>query len=400
MSWKNGRWSGNARAEAWKNAWIKENKRPSQEKPKKEKGDNMVLRYHDGSKIDTSVGGTTSSGLSSQSSGLQEENKKLREAIKALAQKTDLSTVESADEIRKLVETDPREVLREQQKELNKLKKELTKKEKIEKQLKEKQESHGTWRSGILEGVKRADAKHLEEIKKLKEELTQVEEEKDDKDKENMDTSNGEDAVASKLETMNRQMYQMASYVETIEQRNQDLAYQVSMLLTAVKGNSEVLQHDSPQMVKPPVTTRLASVSTERTSRNSRDRSRSPCRIEELEVNVDPLTHHAVKEALDILSPEHQEHVLAIVRAEPEKFPTVETIVILTQQMMAQVTKVPEDIKTWTAGRGPLQPFWNSRESSKAGLCRSGKGRTKALPIEEHSSGKGETHSPLNAMTL
>ena len=79
-----------------------------------------------------------------------------------------------------------------------------------------------------MEGVKRADAKHLEEIKKLKEELVQVEEEKEDKEK-NMDTSNGEDGtVASKLETMNRQMYQMASYVETIEQRNQDLAYQVS----------------------------------------------------------------------------------------------------------------------------------------------------------------------------
>ena len=188
----------------------------------------MVLRYHDGSKIDTSVGGTTSSGPSSQSSGLQEENKKLREAIKALAQKADLSEVESADEIRKLVESDPREALREQQKELNKLKKELTKKEKIEKQLKEKQENHGAWRSGIMEGVKRADAKHLEEIKKLKEELVQVEEEKEDKEK-NMDTSNGEDGtVASKLETMNRQMYQMASYVETIEQRNQDLAYQVS----------------------------------------------------------------------------------------------------------------------------------------------------------------------------
>lgn len=106
---------------------------------KKEKADNLVLRYHDGTKIDTTIGGASASLVSSsQTSGLQEENKKLREAVKALAEKTDLSAVESADEIRKLVETDPRTVLREQQKELNKLKKELTKKEKIEKQIKEK----------------------------------------------------------------------------------------------------------------------------------------------------------------------------------------------------------------------------------------------------------------------
>lgn len=153
-------------------------------------------------------------------------------------------------------------------------------------------------------------------------------------------------------------------------------------------------------MVKPPSAARLASVSTERVSRNSRDRSRSPCRIEDLEAEVDPLTHQAVKDALDILSPEHQEHVLAIVRAEPEKFPTVETIIILTQQMMAQVTKIPEDLKIEPIGRGPLQPFWNSREISKSGLHRSGKGRAKALPAEVSSSAKGDTHSPLNAMTI
>ncbi|CAK9021962.1 unnamed protein product [Durusdinium trenchii] len=257
MSWK-GRWGSNARAEAWKGSWPKENKKP-QEKSKKEKPDNQVLRYHDGTKIDTTVGGSsTLQGSSAQSSLLQEENKKLREAIKALSQKADLSEVESADEIRKLVETDPREVLREQQKELNKLKKELTKKEKIERQLKEKAENHASWKAGILEGVKRADIKHLEEIKKLKEELAQVEDDKDVKDGMSVEVPQGNDsAMDSKLEDMDRKMYQMASYVETMEQRNQDLAYQ----------------------------------------------------------------------------------------AEPEKFPTVETIVILTQQMLAQMTKEEFDLE-------------------------------------------------------
>ena len=202
MSWK-GRWGSNARAEAWKGSWPKENKKP-QEKPKKEKPDSQVLRYHDGTKIDTTIGGSsTLQGSSAQSSLLQEENKKLREAVKALSQKADLSEVESADEIRKLVETDPREVLREQQK----LKKELTKREKIEKQLKEKAENHTSWKAGILEGVKRADAKHLEEIKKLKEELAQVEDDKDVKDGMSVEVPQVNDsAVDSKLDDMNRKM--------------------------------------------------------------------------------------------------------------------------------------------------------------------------------------------------
>ena len=400
MSWK-GRWGSNARAEAWKGSWPKENKKP-QEKSKKEKPDNQVLRYHDGTKIDTTVGGSsTLQGSSAQSSLLQEENKKLREAIKALSQKADLSEVESADEIRKLVETDPREVLREQQKELNKLKKELTKKEKIERQLKEKAENHASWKAGILEGVKRADIKHLEEIKKLKEELAQVEDDKDVKDGMSVEVPQGNDsAMDSKLEDMDRKMYQMASYVETMEQRNQDLAYQVSMLLTAVKGNTETLPPHSPQYVKPPARAAMSSVSAERTSRTSRERSRSPCRIEELGTPVNPLTQQAVQEALNILPPEQQQHVLAIVEAEPEKFPTVETIVILTQQMLAQMTKVPEEVKIVTSGRGPLQPFWNSRDPVRRLNSHSGKGRARAMDVEEDLVPTEGTSSPLNAMTL
>ena len=400
MSWK-GRWGSNARAEAWRSSWPKE-KKPQQDKPKKEKADNLVLRYHDGTKIDTTIGGASASLVSpSQTSGLQEENKKLREAVKALAEKTDLSAVESADEIRKLVETDPRTVLREQQKELNKLKKELTKKEKIEKQIKEKTDNHTSWRAGIMEGVKRADTKYTEEIKKLKEELAQVEDDKDAKDGIHVEDSLEQDGgVDGKLEDMNRKMYQMASYVETMEQRNQDLAYQVSMLLTAVKGNAETLPPHSPQYVKPPARAAMASVSAERTSRTSRERSRSPCRIEVFEGDVNPLTHQAVQEALSVLTPEHQEHVLAIVKAEPEKFPTVETIVILTQQMLAQMTKVPEEAKIIPSGRGPLQPFWNSKDPIRRFLPHSGKGRARAASVEDDSNGKEEATSPLNAMTL
>ena len=92
--------------------------------------------------------------------------------------------------------------------------------------------------------------------------------------------------------------------------------------------------------------------------------------------------------------------MLAIVKAEPEKFPTVETIVILTQQMLAQMTKVPEEAKIIPSGRGPLQPFWNSKDPIRRFLPHSGKGRARAASVEDDSNRKEEATSPLNAMTL
>ena len=162
-------------------------------------------------------------------------------------------TAEIPDYIKKIVEPDPREKLREQQRELNKARKNLTRVEKIKEDLDKKEASYGRWKNGMVAGLKKAEEIHAKEMQQLRMDLKLAEEGKDAlyEDEE----MNGEmEPLAKELDEVKNKMNQMTSYVAAMEQRNQDLVSQVQTLVTAIQTThkNELWNKDSPQEVHRP----------------------------------------------------------------------------------------------------------------------------------------------------
>ena len=258
MSWKQQK-AWNYRAEEWKQSWprtkeVKTNKEKPKNDGKQQKGKNVpVLVGHDGHKIelDFGDGGSSAGSLSTMSSAMQEENRCLKEAVRFMSSKNDTAAI--PDYIKKIVEPDPREKLREQQKELNKARKNLTKVEKIKEDLDKKEASYGRWKNGMAAGLKKAEEIHAKEMQQLRMDLKLAEEGKDvPEEDEDMDLE--KEHLAKELDEVKDKMDQMTSYVAAMEQRNQDLVSQVQTLVTAIQTThkSELWNKDSPQEVHRP----------------------------------------------------------------------------------------------------------------------------------------------------
>eukprot|EP00913_Durusdinium_trenchii_P029729 g27861.t1 len=232
MTWR-GQQNWNQKAQDWKNAWpIDKKNQDKQKKAKKNQKEKdkterpTFFLSHDGRKVALGSGGGSSSGASASASAraVQEENRRLKEALKLISEKR---TVDNGilEDCQKLIQN-PREQLRERQRELNKEKKTLTRQEKLEATIQETDESYRSWRSGMEEGLKQEDARHAAEIEKLQQELKDLQEAKDpDAMKEDMDDEKllREGSMAQELYEVRETMKEMAYHVKTLEQRNQEI---------------------------------------------------------------------------------------------------------------------------------------------------------------------------------
>eukprot|EP00913_Durusdinium_trenchii_P023688 g22251.t2 len=240
MTWKqNKNW--NPKAQAWKQAWPSEQpEKPKTKKEDKEKDKAFFVGY-DGKKVPLPSGHVASSGSTSlattgaANSQVLEENRKLRDVFKLIldrdaGKETGKNPTDLVEECKKLVHN-PRESLRERQRELNKEKKSINKAEKLEIAIKEKEDSFVKWKAGFHEMLKAEEKRYEEEVKALREELKLVEE---GPEINSMDAdSDGEliaKNVAEDLSQVKAQMDQMATYFEA-----RGSAFYSSQLVTTAK---------------------------------------------------------------------------------------------------------------------------------------------------------------------
>ena len=376
MTWKSQK-EWNPRAQEWRQSWPRDTK-GEKEKAKKQKdqgsGKGHFFVAHDGRKVQVPQGPGTSSAASSSSStqAMIEENKKLRDALRNLVDKGPKdgdSTV--VEECKKLVH-DPREELRVRQRELNKEKKAITKQQKIEQTIKEKQESFQAWRAGFMEGLKGEDARHQEEIEALRKELKENTEDEEKMDEED-ETDKDKGLVFQELAEVKHRMSYMASYVEAMERKNQQLvsemSSQVQSLVSAMRTThqQELFNQESPQIVKTPSRVALAAGGGETAGRS--DRSRSPCKKTDKEVEEENASREKEELFHRILRDVPMEiyvEVRAIVEAEIASYQTKEQVDDLVRYMIAQAKALPPavtldslDSPSETPGmiRPVLQPF-------------------------------------------
>lgn len=376
MTWgkQQGRW--NARAEEWKNSW-KDAKKPEPKtkakgKEKEKSKEEFVLYSWDGRKVDISLGGASSSGSTSQASALQEESRKLKDMVKRLSQKTpEDGSIE--EEAKKMIEENPRETLREKQRELNREKKVLTKKEKIDAAVREREDRYSRWKSGIMEGLKREDHRHAQELQQLREEMSALDDDKDTTKDAEMNNASAEEVdtseLAEELVKVPRQVQNMSYFMESMEQRNNELVQQVVSLVGGIRAPSPTTK-SSPQLPRRP--NRLSSVEFEDFKKKEGGVCAPPEDPTALKDGALLIAQADLEYAMKALSTEQKESVLAIIQAAPQEYNSIVQVEILVQQCLVQMASLPldtdlEELQVCQI-RGPLQPFWNS---GKGGVKRS-----------------------------
>ena len=341
MTWKNKPW--NPRAQEWKQAWEKEDKEKVAKKGKETEKEKSVVYAHDGRKLALPMQGASGNGSSSASSTSQEELKQLREAVKFFAGQKEGESEEVPDAYKKFVVENPRDVLREQQKELNRQKKSLTRIEKLQASIADKEESYAAWKNGYLEMIQQEDKRHAEEMKQLHSELKEVEKGGDVMEDAEPPT---ESAMKQELDQMKAQFAQMNYYFHAMEPKNQSLVGQMQALVQTLRENQ---QSDpgalSPQHVVPPKLAHPPELSTGEmelwgTPGVKRDRSRSPCKAHPKQADKEALeavTQATLAQMLHHVPTEHHATILAMIQAEPQNYQTTEQVEILGQQVMAQI---------------------------------------------------------------
>eukprot|EP00913_Durusdinium_trenchii_P018717 g17588.t1 len=236
MTWKqNKNW--NPKAQAWKQAWPSEQQ--EKQKPKKEDKDKTFFVGYDGRKVAvpngqaSSSGSTSSAATAATNAQVLEENRKLRDVFKLLLDKDAGKEVgkdpaELVEECKKIVHN-PRESLRERQRELNREKKSINKAEKLESTIREKEENFAKWKAGFMEGLRLEEKRYEEEVKALKEELKNVEDGPETHSMEaESDGEQGARALAEDLTQVKAQIDQMATYFEIMEKRNHQMVQEMN----------------------------------------------------------------------------------------------------------------------------------------------------------------------------
>eukprot|EP00913_Durusdinium_trenchii_P003856 g3569.t1 len=326
--------------------------RTAEEKGRDTKATKSQEAIHNRADDETSAG-TAQSPHDTDSEPSEEENRRLKEALKMISEKR---TVDNGilEDCQKLIQN-PREQLRERQRELNKEKKTLTRQEKLEATIQETDESYKSWRAGMEEGLRQEDARHAAELEKLQQELKDLHEAKDpDAMKDNMDDEKPlqEGSMAQELQEVRESMREVAYHVETLEQRNQEMVMQmnsqVQALVSAIKGSKpiELFNEGSPQLIKRPQV-----IMSPRT--NSHDRSRSPVKrsAEVAELKDVGEIHAMVRPLLKQIPEEHHHKIMAILESEGDKYQTLEAVEILIQQIawpsLSEAGRFGEALQRW-----------------------------------------------------
>ncbi|CAK9030826.1 unnamed protein product [Durusdinium trenchii] len=270
----------------------------------------FVMYSHDGKRVElkgnAESGKRSGSSSASQSDGsIKEENQKLKDAIRRMLQAEKPEDAD-LDAVRTLIKVDPREEIRQRQRQLNQERRILNRAENLKETLHKKENSYQSWKHNMQEGLAQEDRRLSKELAELQAEIKAAEEkelndaemdgEPSDVDPTLVDVTR--QVVQDELKEMKDQMGQFASYAAQMERQNQHLTEQ------------------------------------------------------------DPVNHAEVKHLLTGVSEEAQRYFLQNMQNEPEKFPTMRaaagTGTSMPSEMRASaVSPVPGGLP---AGRRPDAP--------------------------------------------
>ena len=219
---------------------------------------------HDGKRVElkgnAESGKRSGSSSASQSDGsIKEENQKLKDAIRRMLQ---AEKPEDADlgAVRTLIKVDPREEIRQRQRQLNQERRILNRAENLKETLHKKENSYQSWKHNMQEGLAQEDRRLSKELAELQAEIKAAEEkelndaemdgEPSDVDPTLVDVTR--QVVQDELKEMKDQMGQFASYAAQMERQNQHLTEQVAMLLNTLHARSgDFIPKESPQHPHP-----------------------------------------------------------------------------------------------------------------------------------------------------
>ena len=181
MSWKaNGKWSKGA----WQDWDTKKQKKENKEN-KANKG--HVMYAWDGRRInlDSEDGnGKSSSAVSSSSteSQFRLENQKIKQAVRKIME-SEAPGEEEVEILRELVKPDPRDQLKERQKQLNQERRSLNRAAKLKEDMTEKENGFGAWVASQRRGIEQEEKRHASEMAEIRVAIREAEErENNDKD--------------------------------------------------------------------------------------------------------------------------------------------------------------------------------------------------------------------------
>ena len=276
MSWGKGKgWNWNQ--SRWK-------KRPNQ----KDKGD-TYLRGYDGKKIDLTDSEDWQPSWSSAGAGeasLREENGKLKEAMRFVLSKV-ATPEEVPAEIVSLTQVDPRESLRQRQKDLNAERRAITKIMKTREQLDKTEERFSKWKKSITEGVTQEEKRHQEKVIDMRKKIQELQQEKSGGEPVTIESdteAEGADGLKKDIKQVKLEFQQFATYTASMEQRNaamiEQMQLQISSLVGCLQGSvmMGMPKQMSPEQNIRPRTMRetLLQERSDMTPAGGRDRSRSP----------------------------------------------------------------------------------------------------------------------------
>lgn len=153
---------------------------------------------YDGKAIEVDLPDSSSGGASSGASGevaLQQENQKLREAMKFVVEQITPNAEAKEklpDHVKDLLKEDPRQNLKQRQKELNEERKQLNKLAKVKEALEKKEAKYNNWHHTMTAGFKKEEKRYTTEIAELQEEVKSLERQRDGIDPIEVDDSEEE----------------------------------------------------------------------------------------------------------------------------------------------------------------------------------------------------------------
>ena len=378
MSWKsNGKWS--------KGAWQEWDPKKQKKDPKDNKAKGHVMYAWDGRRINLDAddgNGKSSSAVSSSSSDsqLRLENQKIKQAVRKIMD-SETPGEEEVEILRDLVKPDPRDQLKERQKQLNLERRSLNRAAKLKEDMTEKENGFGEWVASQRRGIEKEEKRHASEMAEIRDAIRAAEErEMADKDTarketdENMSpshTENSTEALQQELDGVKQQMTQFTTYVATMEEQNkallaqnQVLTEQMAMLVSSLHNrDARIDLKDSPQH---PFRLDQAANVGERVAKRSPNRSRSPpAHTQGKKPKKGQVDHSVVKQVISALEETSQQMFLQEMQRDPEKYSSMDAVMDLMERA-----------KQWEASA-------KQQQAEKAALLAA---QAAKIPVERHGT--------------
>lgn len=391
-------WKGYPYQQTWSTqdwTWEKQPRKRDKGKAKTEEG--TVIYDYEGKRIDvqgaSSRASSAWSGPGQAEAALKEENKKLKQAFRDLAARVNPRDGLISDDVKDIIEIDPREDLKERQRLLNEERKQLNKATKLKDTLQEKESKYSQWKADMEAGLKIAEKKHSHQVAELQEAVKSAEK---GEEALQVDSDSEVDGNPAKMEIkiLKDQLQHFMTYAASMEQRQQQMQEQMMMVLTAIQPqNGPIgLGRMSPQQ---PVRVKREHEEGSGEDWKDRRRSRSRPRRDEKEVvlpvdGIEVLDMQTVKENIESLPEPCQLKILDILKADPGAFCTLEQLQSLID---VQMKEFQASLKPQMGSSAALMPF------GKVGTPKARRTATPYVSPNSTLKAAGKTAaSPLGAM--